>query len=250
MNILKSPKVALITGAARRIGAEIANTLHTAGLNVVLHYNYSETEANRLCSIFNERRPNSAVAIKFCLADSDNYTPLIKQAVRSWGHLDVLVNNASRFYKTPLTNIDESSWDDLINSNLKAPFFLSHAASEYLSKQKGCIINLTDIHAEKPLRDYSIYCVSKAGLVMLTKSLAKELAPNIRVNAIAPGTMIWPEGDNELTEQQMQKIIDKTALQRHGMPEDIAKAVLFLIKDADYVTGQILAIDGGRTLSM
>nr|AIA18777.1 Enoyl-(Acyl carrier protein) reductase [uncultured bacterium] len=244
------PKVALITGAARRIGAEIANTLHNAGLNIILHYHRSEHEAMRLCKLFNERRPDSATIKKADLTDKSEYSKLIDASVKEWGNLDVLINNASRFYKTPLDQSNEDNWNDLIDSNLKAPLFLAKAAASELKKQKGCIINITDIHGEKPLRDYLIYCISKSGLIMLTKSLAKELGPDIRVNAISPGTMIWPEGENELNDHIKQKMIDMTALKKEGHPEDIAKAALFLVKDADYITGQILAVDGGRSLSM
>jgi pteridine reductase len=242
--------VALITGAARRVGAEIAKTLHAVGMNIVLHYNHSEAEAQQLCAALNQLRPDSAMIAKAELTDFSQYTGLIQQATKKWGRLDVLVNNASRFYKTHLPKVSESQWDDLMDSNLKAPFFLSQAAVTELKKQQGCIINITDIHAERPMSDYSAYCISKAGLIALTKTLAKELGPDIRVNAVSPGSVIWPEGENELTPDQQQKIVNKTALHRNGSPQDIAKAVLFLVENASYITGHEIIVDGGRSLSI
>lgn len=246
----KNSKVALITGASRRLGAEIAKLLHAADFNIVVHYNHSEADAKQLCDFFNQQRHASAVMLKAELSDLTQLEPLIKDSVKQWGRLDVLVNNASRFYKTPVSSANETEWDDLMNSNLKAPFFLSKHAFVHLQKSHGCIVNLTDIHAEKPLEDYSIYCMSKAGLMMMTKSLAKEFGPEVRVNAVSPGAMIWPEGSNELSETAKQKIINRIALKRHGEAGDIAKAVLYFVQQADYVTGQILAVDGGRSLSM
>lgn len=245
---LSVTKVALVTGGARRIGAEIARTLHHAGMNIVLHYNASGEEASQLCQQFNQIREGSAVALKADLQAPDSETVLIEQVGKAWGRLDVLINNASRFYRTTLGEVTEYAWDDLMSSNLKAPFFLSQAAAPLLSATQGSIINITDIHADKPLRDYAIYCISKSGLVMMTKALAKELGPHIRVNAIAPGSIMWPEGDNTLSDTLKQKIIAETVLQRAGRPDDIAKAVLFFVRDADYITGQVLMVDGGRTL--
>lgn len=244
------PKVVLITGAARRVGAEIAATLHAAGLNVIIHYNHSESEAQKLFQALNAERPNSAHLLKADLSDMTACNELIQNAYHIWGQLDVLINNASRFYKTPLGNATLSEWDDLINSNLKSVFFLSQAAKNVLTKQQGCIINMADIHAEKPMRNYSIYCIAKAGLVMLTKSLAQELGPDIRVNAIAPGFVLPPEGENQLTEEEQKKILKRIALKRPGSPTDVAKTVLFLVNDSPYITGQILAVDGGRSLAM
>lgn len=241
-------KVALITGAARRIGAEITRELHQAGMNVVLHYNSSEEEAIKLCEQLNQKRDNSAAIVRADLQQPGSETALIQQAGKIWERLDVLVNNASRFYRTALGKVTEYAWDDLMDSNLKAPFFLSQAAAPYLAKHKGCIVNITDIHGDRPLRDYSIYCISKGGLTMLTKVLAKELGPLIRVNAVAPGAIIWPEGENSLSEAEKQKIIDRTILECSGSAEHIAKAVLFFVRDADYVTGQVLMVDGGRLL--
>ncbi len=242
-------KVVLITGAARRIGAEIARTLHEAGMNIALHYNASEEDAVQLCQEFNQKRDNSAIAIRADLQAAESEKALVQEAAETWGRLDVLVNNASRFYRTDIGEVTAYAWDDLMNSNLKAPFFLSQAAAHFLTATRGCIVNITDIHAERPLRDYSVYCISKSGLMMMTKVFAKEFAPSIRVNAVAPGAILWPEGKNSLSEDEKSKIIEDTALQRAGRPEDIAKAVLFFVRDAEYVTGQILDVDGGRMLS-
>jgi pteridine reductase len=241
-------KVALITGAARRIGAEIARTLHDNEMNIVLHYNVSGEEAEHVCAKLNQKRPHSAVAIRADLQETENGQVLVQQAVEAWGRLDVLVNNASRFYRTTLGKVTSYAWEDLINSNLKAPFFLAQAAAPALAATQGCIVNITDIHAERPLREYSVYCISKSGLLMMTRALAKELGPLVRVNAVAPGAILWPEGENTLSDIEKQKIIDQTILQREGGPIDIAKAVLFFVRDADYVSGQVLNIDGGRSV--
>ncbi|MBX3708260.1 MAG: pteridine reductase [Gammaproteobacteria bacterium] len=242
-------KVALITGAARRIGAEIAVTLHRAGMNIALHYNASEEEATHLCQQLNQKRAHSAVAIQAELIEPESEKTLIQKTLNSWDRLDVLVNNASRFYRTVLGEVTSYAWEDLMQSNLKAPFFLAQAAAPFLAVSRGCIVNITDIHAERPLREYSVYCISKSGLLMMTKALAKELGPSVRVNAVAPGAILWPEGKSTLSDHEKQKIISQTTLQRAGSPEDIAKAVLFFVRDADYITGQILDVDGGRTLS-
>jgi pteridine reductase len=241
-------KVALITGAARRIGAEIARTLHAAGMNIVLHYNASEKEAMALSQHLNEKRERSAVLVQGDLSVPGTEKNIIRAATHAWKRLDVLVNNASRFYRTPIGKVTDQAWDDLLTSNLKAPFFLAQAAASSLMIHKGVIINVGDIHAVTPLRDYSVYCISKSGLLMMTKALAKELAPLIRVNGIAPGSIIWPEGENMLSEAEKQKIIERTPLLHSGLAQDIAKAVLFFIHDADYITGQVLNVDGGRTL--
>lgn len=243
---LLANKVALVTGAARRIGAEISRKLHEAGMNIVLHYNTSEEDAAALCAELNQIRPDSAVVIRADLREQEVERSLIKQAVDVWQRLDVLVNNASRYYRTVFGKVTEYAWDDLLNSNLKAPFFLAQAAAPHLAAHAGVIINITDIHAERPLRDYSVYCISKSGLLMMTKLLAKELGPDVRVNAVAPGPIIWPEGENILTEQEKHKIIASTSLQRSGSPIEIAKAVLFFVRDAGYVTGQVINVDGGR----
>lgn len=241
-------KVALITGAARRIGAEIARTLHTAGMNIVLHYNASEQEAVMLCEQLNQQRHGSAVAIRADLQEAESEAVLVNHAAAAWKRLDVLVNNASRYYRTSFGKVTEYAWNDLMNSNLKAPFFLAHAAAPLLAKNQGSIVNITDVHAELPLKDYSVYCISKSGLAMVTKVLARELGPLVRVNAVAPGAILWPEGKNALSDEERQTIIDHTILQRLGCPADIAKAVLYFVRDADYVTGQMLCVDGGRGL--
>jgi len=241
-------KVALVTGAARRIGAEIARTLHQAGMNIVLHYYASEEEAVTLCQELNQQRMHSAQAISADLNASESEKSLVQQAIAVWGRLDVLVNNASRFYRTNIGDVTDYAWEDLIGSNLKAPFFLAQAATPALKAAKGCIVNITDIHAESPLKDYAVYCISKSGLLMMTKALAKELGPDVRVNAVAPGPIIWPEGLSAFSEIEKKKIIDETVLRRTGHPKDVAKAVLFFVRDADYVSGQVLNIDGGRTI--
>jgi pteridine reductase len=239
-------KVALITGAARRIGAEIARTLHLTGMNIVLHYNSSEEAAVALCNELNQIRDHSAVVICADLQQLDSIARLIKQATEVWHRLDVLVNNASRFYRTGIGKVTEYAWEDLMYANLRAPFFLAQEAAPWLSQNKGCIINITDIHAHEPLQDYSVYCISKCGLDMMTKVLAKELGPCIRVNSVAPGAILWPEGENSLSDEYKQKIIKKVALQRAGEAQDIAKTVLFLVEQGKYITGQIIAVDGGR----
>lgn len=241
-------KVALITGSARRIGAEIARKLHDAGMNIVLHYNSSEEEAVNLSNELNKKRNHSAFPVRADLQLPESEIILAEQAVKVWQRLDLLVNNASRFYRTTIGKVTEYAWDDLMNSNLKAPFFLAQATAPFLAEHHGSIINITDIHAERPLTEYSVYCISKSGLMMMTKVLAKELGPEVRVNAIAPGAILWPEGKNILSEEDKQKIIEQTILKREGSPDDIAKAVLFFARDAEYVTGQVLMVDGGRML--
>ena len=217
---------------------------------MVLHCYTSKKEAEQLCKKLNKKRENSAIMVSADLLKTAGLAKLVKQAVAAWGHLDVLVNNASRFYQTPIGDVTEREWDDLLGSNLKAPFFLAQAAAPYLAKKKGCIINIGDVHTERSLRDYPVYSISKAGLIMLTKALAKELAPKVRVNAVSPNLIAWPEGKNTLSPQRKQKLLQRVALQRQGNPDDIAKAVLFLIQSADYVTGQVVAVDGGRSLFM
>jgi len=238
-------KTALITGAARRIGAAIAKTLHQAGFRVIIHCHRSLTEAEQLAESLNQQRADSALVIQQDLCDKDAAVQLIKKAL-DWAHrLDVLVNNASVFHKNPFDRFDEALWEETFEANVKAPYKLSLTAYDALAKQSGVIINLTDIHAEKPLKRYTIYCQSKAALLMQTKALAIEFAPKVRVNAIAPGAILWPEADNALSIEQQEKIIAKTPLKKHGQPEYIAKAVLALI-DNEFITGQVLNVDGGR----
>lgn len=238
-------KTVLITGAAHRIGAMIARMLHGAGMNLVLHYRRSREAAERLQAELERSRPESVVLVQADLLETARLPQLAQEAAAVWGRLDALVNNASSFYPTPLGRVAESQWEDLVATNLKVPFFLSQAAAPQLARQGGCIVNLVDIHADRPLKDYPVYSIAKAGLVMLTKSLARELGPEIRVNAVAPGAILWPE---QMDEKTKEKIIARTALKRRGDPADVARAVLFLIRDADYMTGQVLTVDGGRSL--
>ncbi|HEY4213320.1 MAG TPA: pteridine reductase [Steroidobacteraceae bacterium] len=239
-------KAALITGAARRVGAAIARALHGAGANVVVHFRSSAESAGQLAHELNEARPDSAVLAEGDLLDLAQLPALAAVATRVFGGLDILVNNASTFYPTPLGDITEIDWNDLIGTNLKAPLFLSQAASSALSIRSGLILNVCDIHGLRPLRRHPVYSVAKAGLIMLTKSLARELGPHIRVNAIAPGPVMWPEDgmDGELKDE----IIDRTALKRPGSPEDVARAAVFFACEAPYITGQVLAVDGGRSV--
>lgn len=242
-----SGKVALITGAAHRVGAAIARGLHCHGMNVIIHYRNSRSAAERLQNELRAKRPDSAQLIQGNLHDMAILLSLIHESYHWRGRLDALVNNASSFYPTPTEDVSEAQWDDLLGSNLKAPFFLAQAAVPFLRQHQGCIVNIADIHAERPLKGYPVYSIAKAGLVMLTKSLARELAPEVRVNAVAPGVILWPEHD--AGEETRKLIIARTALKRQGDPQDVAHAVSFLVKDAPYVTGQVLTVDGGRSLS-
>ncbi len=236
----------LITGAAKRIGASCARLLHDQGCNVVLNYRSSKQDVLALYKELNQNRPGSVTMIKADLLKMDELIMLAKEAESAWGGLDVLINNASAFYPQAMGEVTESDWDALLGSNLKAPFFLSQALASALSVQKGCIINLIDIHAERGLKGYPVYSITKAGLAAMTKFLAKEFGPDIRVNGISPGAVLWPE--NELSELDKAEILQRVALKCTGGVEDIAKAVHFLIEDANYITGQIISVDGGRTL--
>jgi pteridine reductase len=238
-------RTALVTGAAKRLGAAIARRLHAEGMNLVLHYNKSEKEAEALAKALNAERGDSAVTAQADLNHVDGLDSLVKAALQ-WRSLDVLVNNASSFYPTPLGQVSEADWDEIMASNLKAPFFLAQAAAPYLRKHRGVIINMVDIHAKRPLRHYPVYCAAKAGLAMLTLSLARELGPEVRVNGIAPGPVLWP--DAGLDAKSKKAILEATALKRKGSEDDVTGAVLYLVRDADYVTGQIIAIDGGRSI--
>lgn len=238
-------KVALITGAAHRIGAETARTLHAEGMRLVLHYRNSRKAAQALQKDLNEQRADSVILVQADLLTTNGMHPIVNQAIDSFGQLDVLINNASTFYSTRVGSVTQEQWEDLMGSNLKAPFFLSQAAAPYLAKQQGCIVNIVDIHGERPLKGHPIYSVAKAGLVMLTKSLAVELGPDVRVNAVAPGAIMWPANIDQVTKQ---RIISRTILKRKGEPHDVAKAILYLIKDAGYMSGQVLTVDGGRSL--
>jgi len=237
---------ALITGGAHRIGATTARTLHAHGINLVLHYRNSATAAEQLADELNALREDSIQLVQGDLHETARLPTLIEAAVDCWGRLDILVNNASAFYPTPVGTVTEAQWDDLMDSNLKAPFFLAQAAAPYLREHHGSIINIVDIHAERPLKAHPVYSMAKAGLVMMTRSLARELGPEVRVNGVAPGAILWPE--QGLDDSDKEDIVSRTALKRRGEPLDIARAVLFLIREADYMTGQIMTVDGGRSL--
>lgn len=239
-------RVVLITGGARRIGAEIARTLHAAGANIFIHYRSSAAAAMALAEELNKLRAHSAAIHAAHLLNAEAPDKLVAAALLEFGRLDVLINNASSFYPTPVGTISLPQWDDLMGSNLKAPLFLSQAAAPSLRAQSGLIINMVDIHALRPLKAHPVYCAAKAGLAMLTRSLARELGPEIRVNGIAPGPVLWPEG--HMDEALKREIIDKTALKRPGAARDIARTALFLARDAPYITGQIIAVDGGRSI--
>jgi len=239
--------VVLITGAAQRIGACIARTLHAAGANLVLHYHSSHDPAETLAADLNGQRAQSVVLVQGDLNHVPRLAQLIAAAAAPWARLDAVINNASRFYPTPLGTVTEAHWQDMLGANLRAPFFLSQAAAPHLKITRGCIVNIADIHAERPLKNYPVYSIAKAGLVMLTKALAGELGPEVRVNAVAPGAILWP--DHEMDTATKQKIISRTFLKRQGDASDIAQAVLYLIRDADYMTGQVLTVDGGRSLN-
>ncbi len=239
-------KVALVTGGSLRIGAEIVRTLHTAGMDTVIHYRSSGSAAVALQEGLEQRRQDSTLLLQADLAETDSIPSLIKQIEQWRGRLDLLVNNASSFYPTPVGASSEQQWDDLISTNLKAPFFLAQAAAHLLKQNRGCIVNMVDIHAERPLAGHPIYCAAKAGNAMLIKSLARELGPEVRVNGIAPGAILWP--DTEMGTETKKEILSRTAMKTPGNPADIASTLLFLVRDAGYITGQIINVDGGRTL--
>ena len=239
-------KSVLVTGAARRVGAVIARRLHASGANLVLHYRSSADDAAALAEQLNAQRPDSVRLAECNLLEVERLPELVRVAAASFGGLDILVNNASTFYPTPVGDITAMDWDDLIGTNLKAPLFLAQAAAALLHEARGLIINLADIHGVKPLRRYPVYSIAKAGLIMLTRSLARELGPHVRVNAVAPGPVLWPE---EAVDRALrEKIIQRTALKRAGSAEDVARACLFFATEAPYVTGQVLAVDGGRSI--
>ena len=240
----------LVTGAARRVGAAITRALHATGANVIIHCNRSRDDADILARELNSARPNSVSILQGDLLAYNALKGLIDQAASVFGRLDGLVNNASTFYATPIGSIDEDNWSELIGANLKAPLFLSQAAVPYLRKTGGSIVNIIDIHAERPLKDYVVYSATKAGLAGLTRSLALELGPEIRVNGVSPGAIIWPDGGADYPAVERARIVQQVPLKRVGAPEDIAGAVKFLMLDAPYVTGQILAVDGGREIAL
>lgn len=237
-------QVVLITGGARRVGAAIVRAMHGAGARVLLHYRSSSAAASVLAGELNAVRAGTVAVQAADLLDDGAPAALVAAALREFGRIDILINNASSFYATPVGQISVAQWDDLIGSNLKAPLFLSQAAAPSLRVQRGLIINMVDIHGLRPLKRHPVYSAAKAGLAMLTRSLARELGPEIRVNGIAPGTVLWPEAGME--ESLKREIIGRTALKRAGTPEDVARAALFLSKGAPFITGQIIAVDGGR----
>lgn len=245
---MQQKKVALVTGAARRIGATLTRTLHAEGYCVLIHYGTSKTEAEALASELNKNNADTAQCLAADLNDDKQVETLATAALNAYGRLDILINNASSFYPTPIGTGTQEHWDDLFSSNAKAPFFLSQALAPALKTNGGCIINIADIHADSPLKEHTIYCMAKAANVMLTKSLARELAPEIRVNGIAPGAILWPEQAAELNQQQKDNILENVPLARTGHPDNIAQAMTYLIQPNNYVTGQIIAVDGGRTL--
>ncbi len=242
-------KVVLITGGAKRVGAATCRRLHAAGANLMLHYRESAGEARLLQAELNNQRKDSVALIQADLLDLGKVQSIVDQTLQTFSKLDALVNNASSFFQTPVGEITAAQWEDLIGTNLRAPMFLAQAAAPALKKSQGAIVNITDIHAERPLKNYVVYSVAKAGLVGLTRSLARELAPEVRVNAVAPGPILWPD-DAAFDELSRQRIISHTPLKREGTPEDIAKAVHYLLADATYVTGETINVDGGRHVAL
>ncbi len=238
-------RVVLITGGAKRLGATTVRALHAAGASIVVHYHQSREAAERLVAELNAQRAGSAHAVSANLLDTDALPALVAAAIERYGRLDVLVNNASSFYPTPVGEITAAQFDDLIGTNLRAPLFLTQAAAPALRATQGLVINMADIHGQRPLKDYPVYSAAKAALVMLTRSLARELGPEVRVNAIAPGPVLWPE--QPLDDALKAEIVGKTALKRSGSPEDIARTALFLATSAPFITGQVIAVDGGRS---
>jgi len=243
-------KIALVTGGAKRIGQAICRSLHESGVDLMIHYRHSADEAKKLQKDLNKIRNDSANIIQADLVDINILPNLIEETIKTFGRLDILINNASSYYPTEIGKMNEENWNDLIGSNLKAPLFLSQLAADELIKTKGCIINITDTHIDKPKKNYIIYSIAKSGLATLTKSLARELSPEVRVNAVAPGPVLWPENNEEFNDIYKQQVISQTLLKKIGTPEDIAIAVKFLVLDAPFITGHILAIDGGRSLSL
>lgn len=239
-------KWALITGAAKRIGECIASTLHDAGANIVVHYRGSADAATGLAEQLNSLRADSAMTIGADLLDTGALPAMLESIVAKTGRLDILINNASSFYATPLGSITEEQWSDLIGTNLKAPLFLSQAAHPYLRKKQGIIVNIIDIHATRPLRHHAVYGPAKAGLAMLTRALARDLAPDVRVNGVSPGAILWPE--DGMPDSVKDSILKQIPMKRAGEPRDIADCILYLVRDAGYVTGQIIAVDGGRSI--
>jgi pteridine reductase len=245
-NANEQRRVALITGAAKRVGAQIARTLHAAGYDLALHYRRSRSEMDALRAELEGARDGSTCAIAGELGDVERLPRIVAECIARFGRIDALINNASAFFPTPMGTVTAAQWDELFASNARAPFFLAQAAAPHLKSTQGCIVNMVDIYAERPLPQHPVYCMAKAALAMMTQSLARELGPEIRVNGIAPGAVLWPESGKAYTDQQ--ELVARTPLQRAGSPEDVATAVLFLVRDAKFTTGQILRVDGGRAL--
>ena len=243
-------KIILVTGGARRVGAAICRWLHRKGARLVIHYRNSSADAQRLKRELEQKRPDSVVLLQADLLDTDEISALVDQIIQHFGQLDVLINNASSFFPTPIGGCTEQAWHDLMGTNLKAPLFLSQAAAPHLKKSRGCIVNIVDIHTEQPLKRYITYNAAKGGLAALTRSLAMELAPEVRVNGISPGPILWPETVEWQDETERKYIIDRTLLKRMGEPDDIARTVSFLIEEAPFITGQIIAVDGGRNINL
>jgi pteridine reductase len=250
MTLSLTGRVVLITGGAKRVGAAICRRLHGVGANLMIHYRSSAAEAQALQSELESHRPGSCALVRADLLDTAAPPRLVGETVARFGRLDVLINNASSFFPTAVGEITERSWNDLVGTNLKAPLFLSQAAAPQLRQHRGAIVNIVDIHADRPMKDHVVYSTAKGGLVALTRSLARELGPEVRVNGVAPGAIVWPEADAWSNEAERSRIIAQTSLQRIGEPDDIAGAVCFLVADAPYITGQILAVDGGRSISL
>jgi pteridine reductase len=240
-------KVALVTGSARRIGAEIVRHLHAAGATVVVHYRSSAADAQALQAELNQQRARSCFLLAGDLLAVEQLPDMVSRVIEQAGRLDILVNNASGFYPVALGEVTEQNWNELLGTNMKVPLFMAQAAMAELTKNQGCIINMVDVHAYRPLAGHAVYSAAKAGLLMLTQALAKELGPAVRVNGVAPGAILWPE--QAMSESQQDELLSKTALKRIGDPENIARTVLFLVRDADYITGQVIPVDGGRLLN-
>ncbi|MFO1391739.1 MAG: pteridine reductase [Agitococcus sp.] len=249
---ITTAKTALVTGGAQRVGAAIVRQLHALGWTVIIHYRHSEQAAHELRQSLNQQRANSAFCVYANLDHIEEINNLAQQILSFTGSVNALVNNASSFYPTPIGEANVASWDDLMSSNARAPFFLSQALLPLLRQARGCIVNIIDIHAQKPFKDYPIYCMAKAALQTMTYALAKELAPAVRVNGVAPGAILWPDANSNsaISYDTQQQILAGIPLQRLGCPEDIAKTACFLINDAPYITGQIIAVDGGRSLTL
>jgi len=250
MTLSITGRAVLITGGAKRVGAAICRRLHGVGANLMIHYRSSAAEAQALQSELESHRPGSCALVRADLLDTAALPRLVGETVGRFGRLDVLINNASSFFPTAVGEITERIWDDLVGTNLKAPLFLSQAAAPELRRHRGAIVNIVDIHADRPMKNHLVYSTAKGGLVALTRSLARELGPEVRVNGVAPGAIIWPEDNAWSNAEERARIVAQTSLKRVGDPDDVARAVCFLVSDAPYITGQILAVDGGRSINL